>query len=498
MDMHWLTKLLASIQREKKQQIARKQPEAPPLSLEYIQQAFQNIHDAKTIEINNEFLGNIALFYIRSLVDVRQLQEFVIFPLQHSSHTSLRETVSAVEVNELNTVEEAEQAVLKGSVILHAENRLWSIILPNSVSRAIETSEQESIIYGPKDSFSEQIDQNLTLIRRRLPIRALKSEELTVGSLSKTTVILLYIDGLTNPELIGIAREKTSVIEYDTFLDTSHLAHFLEDHICSVFPQFQQTDRPDAVVAALTSGKVVWLVDNTPFALIGPITFFDLFQSPEDYIHRWVVASFLRGLRFFAFLFAMVLTPIYVALTMHHYQMMPIELLYVLLESRSQIPFNPFWEALFMLLTLEILKEASLRMPSKSGHTLGVVGGIVIGQAAVAAKIASNILIIHVAVMAIASFLIPNYLMTNSSKLIQFGLLILAAWLGMWGITLGLILVLIHLHGLTSLKQPFISPLVPFYATDWKDTIVRLPSRWMIQRPAYLKPLKRYKFSKRK
>jgi ABC-type antimicrobial peptide transport system permease subunit len=122
----------------------------------------------------------------------------------------------------------------------------------------------------------------------------------------------------------------------------------------------------------------------------------------------------------------------------------------------------------------------------------------VIGQAAVAAKIASNILIIHVAVMAIASFLIPNYLMTNSSKLIQFGLLILAAWLGMWGITLGLILVLIHLHGLTSLKQPFMSPLVPFYAADWKDTIVRLPSRWMNQRPAYLKPLKKYKFSKRK
>lgn len=496
--MHWLTKMLSSLKSEKKQHIEQKQNESPPLSLEYIKKEFQNIHDAKTIEIHNDFIGNVTLFYIRSLVDVRQLQEFVIFPLQHASDTSLRETVSTAEVNELNTLEKAKQAVLKGSVILHVDNRLWSITLPNSISRAIETSEQESIIYGPKDSFSEQIDQNLTLIRRRLPISSLKSEELTIGSMSATTVILLYIDGLTNPELIQIAREKTMSIQYDTFLDTSHFAHFLEDHIHSVFPQFQQTDRPDAVVAALTSGKVVWLVDNTPFALVGPITFFDLFQSPEDYIHRWMVASFLRGLRFFAFLFAIVLTPLYVALTMHHYQMMPIELLYVLLESRSQIPFNPFWEALFMLLTLEILKEASHRMPTKSGQTLGVVGGIVIGQAAVAAQIASNILIIHVAVMAIASFLVPNYLMTNSSKLIQFGLLILAAWLGMWGITFGLIMILIHLHGLTSLKQPYFSPLTPFYANDWKDTIIRLPFRWMNQRPTYLKPLKKYKFVKRK
>jgi len=128
--MHWLTKLLASIQREKKQQIERKQCEAPPLSLEYIKQAFQNIHDAKTIEINNEFIGKITLFYIRSLVDVRQLQEFVIFPLQHASNPSLRKTVSTVELNELNTAEEAEQAALKGSVILHAKNRFCPLFCP--------------------------------------------------------------------------------------------------------------------------------------------------------------------------------------------------------------------------------------------------------------------------------------------------------------------------------------------------------------------------------
>ncbi|MCK9918165.1 spore germination protein, partial [Microbacteriaceae bacterium K1510] len=294
------------------------------------------------------------------------------------------------------------------------------------------------------------------------------------------------------------AEMKTKQIDFDVLLDSSHISALMEDHVNSVFPQFQQTDRPDVLAAALASGKVVWLVDNTPFALVAPITFFDLFQSPEDYIHRWMVGSFLRGLRFVAFVAALFLTPAYVAVTVHHYQMVPLEMLFVLMQSRSEIPYPPFWEALLMLLTLEILKEASLRMPTKSGQTLGVVGGIVIGQAAVEAGIASNVMVIVIAISAIASFLVPNYLMTNASKLLQFALLILAAWLGMWGIGFGLLWLCIHLHGLTSLGQPYLSPLSPFFASDWKDTVFRAPLSGMRTRPAYLKPLQRMRVTGRK
>ncbi|HEY8528682.1 MAG TPA: spore germination protein [Paenibacillaceae bacterium] len=489
--MRWLMRLFASLRNASGTGEERGNSGAPVRGsdLENLKRAFQNIHDAEFVEIENERLGKVTLLYIRSLIDIKQLQEFVIAPLQRESGTDLRDIVHAAHLTALDNSEQAETAAFKGAVILHAGGRLWSVSLSSALNRAVEPSKQEAVIHGPQDSFTEQVENNLTLIRRRLAVSSLKSERFLVGGLSHTTVILLYIENLTNPELVRIAREKTAAVHSDAFFDSSHLSQFLEDHIHSVFPQFQQTDRPDAVAAALASGKVVWLVENTPFALIAPITFFDLFQSPEDYIHRWPVASFLRGMRFFAFLFAMVLTPFYVAITMHHYQMVPLDLLFVVLESRSEIPFNPFWEALFMMLVLEILKEASLRMPSKSGQTLGIVGGIVIGQAGVEANITSNLLIIHVAVTAIASFLIPNYLMTNSSKLIQFGLLGLAAWLGLWGITLGLILVLIHLNGLTSLKQPYFAPLTPFYGMDWKDTIVRLPLRWMPRRPAYLKPL---------
>ena len=169
------------------------------------------------------------------------------------------------------------------------------------------------------------------------------------------------MEGIVNPELVRIAENKTKHIDFDVLLDSSHISALMEDHVNSVFPQFQQTDRPDVLAAALASGKVVWLVDNTPFALVAPITFFYMFQSPEDYVHRWMVSSFLRGLRFVAFVVALLLTPAYVAVTVHHYQMVPLEMLFVLI---SQFVHPPFWEALLMLLTLEILKEASLRMPT--------------------------------------------------------------------------------------------------------------------------------------
>jgi hypothetical protein len=466
-----------------------------PLSPWHIQQLFRDIHDAQLHELDT---GNqtVKLFYIRSLVDNKQVQSDIVLPILHASGTQSGQTVISEEVVEVNTLQQAEELVLQGAILVFYENgNVCAVRKQNHLGRAIESSEQEAIIYGPKDSLSEQLDKNLTIIRRRLPVSNLKSKKWMIGSLSKTSVALLYIEGIVNPELVLIAEQKTREVDFDLFLDSSHVSAFMEDHVNSVFPQFQQTDRPDVLAAALSSGKIVWLVDNTPFALVAPITFFDLFQSPEDYVHRWMVGSFLRVLRFVAFLITLLLTPVYVAVCVHHYQMVPLEMMFVLIQSRSEIPYPPFWEALFMLLTLEILKEASLRMPTKSSQTLGIVGGIVIGQAAVEAGIASNVMVIVIAISAISSFLVPNYLMTNASKLIQFALLILAAWLGMWGIGFGIIWLSIHLHGLTSLGQPFLSPLSPFFRTDWKDTVLRLPLSVMRTRPAYLKPLQRFRVS---
>jgi hypothetical protein len=470
------------------------------ITIDALRQILANMDDAEIIERQTNKDQKVTLLYIKTLINQERLNESIIEPLIRCSHDTIYECIASSKISKITTLEEAQKQLVQGSILLNdsLQNQWWAVHLENPLSRAIETSQTETILYGPKDSFSEQVGQNITMIRRRIPLTTLKTEKFTVGSQSKTTVVLMYIEGLTNPEFISIARNKLSTIDFDLFLDSSHIATFMEDHYHSIFPQFQQTDRPDICAYSLSIGKLTFLVDNTPFAFVAPITFFDLFQSPEDYIHRWLVASFLRCIRYVSYFLSITTVPLYVGLTTHHYQMIPLQILSVLLESRSKLPLTPFWEAFLMLITLEIIREASLRMPTKSGQTLGVIGGIVIGQASVEAGFASKVLIVVVGISAIASFLVPNYLVTKSTTIIQFVFLILSSFLGVFGIMLGMIGLLAHLNALTSLKQPYFAPVAPFYGKDWIDLFIRGPLHWMKTRPDHLRPLQKWRYSRRR
>ncbi|MGG3942761.1 spore germination protein [Peribacillus psychrosaccharolyticus] len=483
----------------KKRQTVDNRTTQTPVSLDGVKKSLTNMNDAQIDEHETISGIKVNLIYIKSLVNNERLNEAIVKPLIHDRSISVSEAIISSIKEKVYTLDEAKEALLNGHILLNEAviNEWWAIPLKSPLSRSIESSETESILYGAKDSFSEQIDQNITLIRRRLPIMELKSESFTIGSLSKTTVVLLYIEGLTNPDFITIAKEGINNIDYDFFTDSSQVSALMEKGNNSVFPQFQQTDRPDVCARALGIGQLIILVNNTPFALIAPVTLFDLFQSPEDYINRWVVASFLRVIRYVSFFLSIVLIPLYVALTTFHFQMIPLQMLFVLTESRSKLPFTPFWEAFIMLIILEIIKEASLRMPTKAGQTLGVIGGIVIGQASVEAGFASKVLIVLVGIAAIASFLVPNYLLTKANTLIQFILLFLASQLGVIGIAMGFIGILSHLNSLTSLKQPYLAPLAPLYMKDWKDVFIRGPIKTAKERPEYLKPLKKWRTSRR-
>ncbi|MFC4355642.1 spore germination protein [Chryseomicrobium palamuruense] len=470
------------------------------LSMEALKKILVQMDDAEFVEIDISYLRKIHLVYIRTVIDQEKLNESIIKPLTHCSKPSIQDCLMNSKIIPIPNFIEAKKQLLLGSVLLFDSSlNLWlAVPLRNPIGRSIETSDTETILFGAKDSFSEQIEQNITLIRRRLPQHELKTEKFTIGHLSETTIVLMYIEGLTNPEYISTVKEKISEINFDLFFDSSQVATFLEENQHSIFPQFQQTDRPDVVAYSLGIGKITILVDNTPFVLVAPVTFFHLFQSPEDYINRWVVASFLRIIRYVSFFMSIVLIPFYVALTSHHYQMIPLQTLWVLFDSRSKLPFTPFWEAFLLLIVIEIIREASLRMPTKTGQTLGVIGGIVIGQAAVEAGFASKVLIVLVGISTIASFLVPNYLMTKANSLIQLILLVLSSLLGLIGIVLGLIAILAHLNSLSSLKQPYFSPVTPFYRRDWVDLFIRGPLVKMMERPEHLKPLKMKRYKARR
>ncbi len=463
--------------------------------LDELKQMLINMDDAEIIEHQTDTIHPLYLLYIRTLIDQKLLNETIIEPLNRCN--SLSSCFTNAKVSEISSLDDAQQKMMQGFILLNdTSNNQWlGIQLENPLGRAIEPSSTETVIYGAKDSFSEQLEKNITMIRRRLPLTSLKTEKYTVGSLSKTEVILLYIEGITNPEFISLARSKISNVDFDQFLDSAQLAAFMEDHHHTVFPQFLQTDRPDACCFALGEGKLTILVANSPFALIAPITFFHLFQSPEDYFLRWPVASFLRLVRYGSFIISLTLIPFYVALTTFHYQMIPLPILFVLLESRSKLPFTPFLEGFLMIVTLEIIKEASLRMPAKTSQTIGVIGGIVIGQATVEAGFASKVLIVLMGISSIAFFLVPNYQMTKSMVLLQVMLLILSSFLGLPGIVIGIIGVLAHLHGLTSLRQPYLAPIAPLYGKDWIDLFIRGPLIWMKTRPDYLHPLRKWRRS---
>jgi len=461
--------------------------------LDELKQKLNNMDDAEVVEHKMGTRATVHVLYIKTLIDQERLNEAIIQPLHRSAGISLSPCITNAKVSEVLSMEDAEQKIMQGFILLNdSVNDQWiGVQMENPLGRAVEPSQTETVIYGAKDSFSEQIDKNITMLRRRLPITTLKTESFTVGSLSKSKVVLLYIDELINPDYVSLARKKIESVDYDQLLDSSQLAAFIEDHHHSVLPQFIQTDRPDACAQALGEGKLTLLISNSPFALIGPITFFQLFQSPEDYFLRWPVASALRLIRYGSFVVSLTMIPFYVALTTFHYQMIPLQTLFVLLESRSKLPFTPFTEGFFMIITLEIIKEASLRMPSKTSQTLGVIGGIVIGQAAVEAGFVSKILIVLMGISAIAFFLIPNYQVTKSMVLMQVLLLILASFLGLPGIVIGLIGILAHIHGLTSLGQPYFAPIAPFYGKDWMDLFIRGPLIWMKTRPKNLKPLRK-------
>ena len=327
----------------------------------------------------------------------------------------------------------------------------------------------------------------MNMIRKRLPVKELIAEEFIVGKLSKTKVAVLYIDGITNEEIINTVKQRISDIEKDEIADSSFFTQLISDNGNSPFPQLLDTERPDRVTSSLSEGKVVILVDGSPQALIGPTSLTEFFNSFEDYFLNWILASFIRLIRLFSVTFSIMITPLYVALVSYHYELIPKDLLVTLVTSRRVVPFPPILEVLFLEVTIELLREAGARLPTKVGQTIGIVGGIVLGTASVEAGLTSNVLLIFIALSALASFTTPVYQMSNTIRILRFPFLFMAELWGLLGITIAFCFLLTHLLRLTSLGFPFMEPIFPLRIRDFKDALFRLPFKSQANRPQFLR-----------
>ncbi|WP_286229808.1 spore germination protein [Neobacillus mesonae] len=445
-----------------------------------------------------------CLSFFSTLVDEEIVQQGILSPLLRSDFHSmddLKKVIPLEDIQICDTPSKIEENLCNGFVLLTIETeeeRYGCIAAKKEIVRSLTPPEVEISVVGPKEAFVESMETNLNLIRSRLPIKELIVEEFTIGSLSKTKIAVLHIEGITNQENVNTVRQRLKDVEFDAITDSSYIVQIISDNSNSPFPQLLDTERPDRVAAVLSEGKIAIIVDGSPHALITPTTFVNFFSAFEDYFLNWIIASFFRLLRVFAVSFSVLVTPLYVAVLTYHYEIIPHDLLGTLISSRRIVPFPPVLEALFLEVTIELLREAGARLPTKVGQTIGIVGGIVIGTASVEAGLTSNVLLILIALAALASFTTPIYKMGNTIRVLRFPFLFFAHLWGLIGIVFCFCILLAHLIRLTSLGRPFLEPFYPPRVIDLKDSLIRVPFKNSAIRPEFLRTENPIRFSKKK
>ena len=465
--------------KEKTKEPTQKQDDQVIVLLEDIKKQTSEIDDIVYKKIATEE-GVVTVIYSNSLVEKMTMQTMVFIPLTNYIH----QIHQVSEVIDDKNKQDVTTNVISGKTVLffHESFQLLSIDTYSAPTRSITNTETESTVIGPQDAFTETLETNISLVKRRIKSPMLKNEKLTIGYESNTIISIMYIDDIVNKENLGVLKERIEKLKHPAYIDITILKQLVEDNPLSPFPQYYLTVRPDTASHFLLDGRIVVLMENSQDAMVCPVTFLEMFISVEDYYNRWTTASLLRMLRFFGFFLTITITPLYVSALTFHPEILPYELLLNLQESRAKVPFPPLLEVLFIELIIEVLREAGSRMPAKVGQTIGIVGGIVIGTAAVEAGLLSNILVVLVATSALLSFLPPIFLVSNTSRFVRYIFIISAGLYGLFGQMLALTWLFVHLLRIDSLGKPFMNPVIPRKATDLLDGIIRFPTAFLINK----------------
>lgn len=409
------------------------------------------------------------------------------------------QTADYITENDLNKV---IKSVLKGDTAIFVSGSDAALVVSSKrfPVRGIEESSSEGGMRGPRDSFNENFRTSTALIRRRIKDTELKLEQNTIGRRSRTEYGIMYIKDIARPELIQKVRETLDTYDIDAVFDSGMAEHLMEKKWQEIFPTYQSTTRPDKAAAALVDGRVVVVFDNSPEVVIAPATINTFFQTADDYYNRWPVATFARIIRYLAAFIAVGLPGLYIAITCYHREIIPDKLLYAIADARSQLSFPVVVEVLIMELLFELLREAGIRLPSQLGNTIGVVGGLIVGQSAVEAGIVSTMVVIVVALTAIASFAIPNEAFASVFRLLKFVTIISSAIYGILGFILAMLMLVFHLASLESFGVPYMSPVVTcgYTGDSARDFIVKSPIRKLVDRPGWSRLSQRRRLTRKR
>jgi spore germination protein KA len=442
----------------------------------------------------------MAILYTEGLADKKVITDFILeslmlaiketeidLKISDRSHVSrvLRDFALTVsDTNEVSDFDGLFAFLLSGDAVILVDGSPCGIAASSRgwKDRGVSEPAAQTVVRGPRESFTETLRTNTALIRRRIKDPHLWLETIQIGRVTRTDVAIMYIKGIANEKIVQEVRDRLKRIDIDGILESGYIEELIQDKTFTPFPTVHNTERPDAA-AGLLEGRVVILVDGTPFVLMVPALFAQFLQASEDYYQRWDFATLIRQIRYISLFISLLVPSMYIAITTFHQEIIPPRLLISLASQREGVPFPAFVEALLMEITFEILREAGVRMPRAIGQSISIVGTLVIGQAAVEAGIVSPAMVIVVAITAIANFVIPAFSVGISIRMLRFGLMALAASFGLYGIILGVIVIVLHLCSLRSFGAPYMSPFAPFHLAEQKDTLFRLPLWALFSRP---------------
>lgn len=477
---------------------------AVTLSAEQLTQEMKaRLHDSqnlciKQVQVNQT---SLTLYFISYLIDDTILHRDILAPLANCSTemediSQFEKILPVGEIKQVNNIDQACTLLMHGYVYLHQAGQAsgFAIKALKKPQRPPSKAEVEGQIYGSHLAFSDALDNNLALMRQFFPTNQLIVNTMSIGTRSTAEIAILHVKELAFEQNVQTLQQRLGNLQVDGILDSSTLMQMIDDNSFSIFPQFLMTERPGRAHALLLEGKIIVLVSGSPFAIVAPCNVLDFLKSADDYFMRWQMASFIRLLRVSAVLLSILFTPTYVAALTFHYELVPSALLVSLAHSRSKVPFPPLFEALLLEVIIELLREAGARLPTKIGQTIGIVGGIVIGTAAVQAGFTSNILIIIVALSTISSFTTPSFMLGTAIRTIRFPMIILAGILGGIGIMVGIIFLLLHLLRQSSLGSPYFYPFYPLRLNDVKDSIIRMSYQFLTKRTSFSRSKDHFKF----
>ena len=450
--------------------------------IEQIKKDTNNASDIiyKIIKIKNQ---TITLVYSEVLVSGENVSKIVLkniskvideqLDIGQNLYDFFYNSIPGHNVKKIKDYPDLLDKLWNGYVIFIISNsEYFGLEIRATLDRGINSAEGEISIRGPKDAFTENFNKNLGLIRKRIKSKDLWLETETIGKQTKTKVGVVYMQNIVELPLVDEIKKRLKKINIDGIIDSGYLKEYLSEEV-NIFPTIITTERPDLATMALLEGKIIIIVDNSPYILILPCFFIDLFHTPDDYYQKAINITFIRIVRLLAFFISILIPAYYIAITTHNHDSITTDLLLNFLSQRVTVPFPALVEALLMSISFEILRESDMRMASTMGTAVSILGGLVLGEAAVNAGIISPIMIIVVAISAISGLAFNSIELSSAIRWWRIFFMIIASLLGIYGIFLGIILLITKLVSMTSLNKPYLAPFSPWIFSEQKDALIR-------------------------